>query len=106
VLCLEKLADSGGVCVSQKVFEEVEGKLELGFEDLGEQAVKSFPKPVRAYRVRLGRSAPEESPEISRTAPWRIGLLTAAVAIARVVAHLAISRVPLSGSVGGRRPGR
>jgi hypothetical protein len=32
VPCLEKLADSGGVCVSEKVFEEVEGKLELGFE--------------------------------------------------------------------------
>ncbi len=50
---LEKISDPGGVCVSQKVFDEVTGKLDLAFEDLGEQTVKNFPRPIRAYRVLL-----------------------------------------------------
>ena len=59
---LEKLADPGGVCVSQKVFEEVAGKLDLVFEDLGEQTVKNFPRPIRAYRVRLDGSPAAMTP--------------------------------------------
>ena len=50
---LEKIADPGGVCVSQKVFDEVTGKLDLAFEDLGEQTMKNFPRPIRAYRILL-----------------------------------------------------
>ncbi len=48
---LEGLAAPGGICVSAKVHDEVLGKLELGFEDLGEQPVKNIARPVRVYRV-------------------------------------------------------
>jgi len=50
---LETLADPGGICVSGSVHEQVAGKLDLAFEDMGEQAVKNISKPVRAFRVRL-----------------------------------------------------
>ncbi len=48
---LEGLAEPGGICVSGKVVEEVEGKTDLGFADIGEHEVKNIARPVRAYRV-------------------------------------------------------
>src|SRR6516225_8324666 len=49
---LEGLADPGGISVSARVQEDVAGKLDLTFEDLGEQSLKNIARPVRVYRVR------------------------------------------------------
>jgi len=48
---LEGLAEPGGICVSARVREDAAGKLDLAFEDMGEQALKNIARPVRAYRV-------------------------------------------------------
>lgn len=48
---LEVLADPGGVCLSSAVFDQVRGKVDHGFEDLGEQGVKNIEEPVHVYRV-------------------------------------------------------
>ncbi|MEJ2165844.1 MAG: adenylate/guanylate cyclase domain-containing protein, partial [Desulfobacterales bacterium] len=48
---LEALADPGGICVSKTAFDQIETKLPLGYEYLGEKPVKNIPKPVGAYRV-------------------------------------------------------
>ena len=48
---LEGLAEPGGICVSGSVFEQVRNKVDAGFEDLGEQAVKNMKDPVHVYRV-------------------------------------------------------
>jgi adenylate cyclase len=45
---LEGIADPGGILISEKVFSEVEGKLDVGFEDRGERQLKNISKPVRA----------------------------------------------------------
>ncbi len=47
---LESLAEPGGICISAKVHEEVLGKLDCDFEDMGEQTVKNLTRPLRAYR--------------------------------------------------------
>src|SRR5712692_1224471 len=49
---LEGLADGGGICISGSVYEQVETKLVLTYEYMGEQTVKNISKPVRVYRVR------------------------------------------------------
>src|SRR5262249_87101 len=51
---LEVLAAPGGICVSARGQEDVAGKLDLAFEDLGEQALKNIARPVRASRVATG----------------------------------------------------
>jgi len=51
---LEGLAEPGGICVSNTVYEEVKGKLNLICEDLGQQAVKNIADPIRVYRVKGG----------------------------------------------------
>jgi adenylate cyclase len=50
---LEALAGGGGICISGTAFDQVESKLGLEFEYLGEQAVKNIRKPVRVYRLRM-----------------------------------------------------
>jgi adenylate cyclase len=49
---LEGVADPGGICISGKVFDELEGKLSLPFEDRGEQRLKNIARPVRVYALR------------------------------------------------------
>jgi adenylate cyclase len=52
---LQSLADAGGICISKTAFDQIETKLPLGYEYLGEQQVKNIAKPVGAYRVRMER---------------------------------------------------
>jgi class 3 adenylate cyclase len=51
---LENLADSGGICISGTVHDQVAGKIPETFEFMGEQALKNIEEPVRAYRVVTG----------------------------------------------------
>ena len=48
---LQALAEPGGICVAARVQEDAAGKLDLAFEDIGEQQLKNIARPVRAYRV-------------------------------------------------------
>jgi adenylate cyclase len=57
---LEGLAEAGGICISGTAFDQVEGKLGLEFESLGEKAVKNIEKPVRVYKVLTGPEAAEK----------------------------------------------
>ena len=50
---IERLAEPGAVCVSAPVWDQVRHKLGLPGEDLGDQALKNIPEPVRVYQVRL-----------------------------------------------------
>jgi adenylate cyclase len=50
---LEALAEPGGICVSARVQEDAAGRLDLTFDDLGEQSLKNIARSVRVYRVRL-----------------------------------------------------
>jgi adenylate cyclase len=64
---LEAIAEPGGICVSGTVFDQVEGKLDVGIEDLGLQEVKNIANPVRVYRV--GSAAVEPAPAAIPPAP-------------------------------------
>jgi adenylate cyclase len=48
---LEGLAAPGGIYVSGNVYEQVRHKVDLAFEDMGEQSVKNIDEPVRVYRI-------------------------------------------------------
>jgi len=53
---LESLAASGGICLSQAVYEQVKGKIDARFRDLGSHRLKNIAEPVRAYAVESGTS--------------------------------------------------
>jgi len=48
---VEGLAKAGGICISGRVYDHVENKLDLEYEFLGERKVKNITRPVRVYRV-------------------------------------------------------
>ena len=69
---LEALAEPGGICISGRVQEDVHGKLDVAFEDMGEQQLKNIARPVRVYRVRLdgaAKATPALPLPISRRSP-------------------------------------
>jgi len=48
---LEGIADPGGICISSSAYDQVAGKIEVDFADLGDQHLKNIARPVRAYAV-------------------------------------------------------
>jgi class 3 adenylate cyclase len=48
---LEALAEPNGICFSRVVRDQVRDKLDLAFEDMGEQQVKNIARPVRVFRI-------------------------------------------------------
>ena len=48
---LEGLAQDGGICLSDDAYRQVKGKIEVVFEDLGDQSLKNVAEPLRVYRV-------------------------------------------------------
>ena len=77
---LEGLAEAGGVCISGVVHSQVRNKVELTYEDLGEQAVKNIPDPVRVYRVQLN------GPRAHPARPRSPNLRRLKIALASIVA--------------------
>ncbi len=52
---LEALADPGGICISRTAYDQIEDKLPLGYEYLGENIVKNIPRPIHAYKIVIER---------------------------------------------------
>ena len=48
---LETMAEPGGICISSSVYDQITGKLDLGFQDIGEQTLKNISRPIHVYRV-------------------------------------------------------
>jgi len=62
---LEALAEPGGICVSRVVHDQVRDKLDIAFDDQGEQQVKNIARPVHVFRVRIAAQAPEPRPALA-----------------------------------------
>lgn len=81
---MESLAEGGGICLSGTAYDQVEGKLPLGYDFLGEHSVKNIDRPVRVYRLRLepGASSVASLGRGRRAGPGRrVYAATAAVAV-------------------------
>ena len=68
---LEGLAEPGGICLSASIHEQVRHKLDMTFEDLGEQSVKNIAEPVRVFRVvaETPEAAPAAAPGAEASLP-------------------------------------
>jgi adenylate cyclase len=51
---LQALADPGGICISKKLWEEVNGRVDYQFADKGEVSVKNIDKPINVFQVIMG----------------------------------------------------
>jgi class 3 adenylate cyclase len=50
---LESIADRGGICISRQALDQIEGKLELKFRELGRQNLKNISRPIEVYAIDL-----------------------------------------------------
>jgi adenylate cyclase len=56
---LESIAEPGGICISAAVRDQVADRLDVGYEDLGEQQVKNIQRPIHVFKVLLNSEAPD-----------------------------------------------
>jgi adenylate cyclase len=66
---LEGIAKPGGVCISDDTHRQIRGKVDIAFDDLGEQSLKNIAEPMRAWQMRCtGSGAPSSAsaPEAPR----------------------------------------
>jgi adenylate cyclase len=75
---LEALAETGGICVSAAIREQVHKDLGAGFVDIGEQQVKNVERPIRVYRVVFDGDTPRSAGGTRRRDPQRTRLSWAA----------------------------
>ena len=50
---LESIAESGGICISRQVLEQIDGKVDFAFRELGRQNLKNIARPVEVYGINL-----------------------------------------------------
>lgn len=50
---LEGIAEPGGVCISDDAHRQIRGKIDIAFDNIGEQTLKNIAEPMRAWRMRL-----------------------------------------------------
>jgi adenylate cyclase len=62
---LQELATPGGISISGRVQEDVRGKLDISFEDTGDQQLKNIAWPVRVYRLKAGGATPAVPPPLA-----------------------------------------
>jgi class 3 adenylate cyclase len=73
---LESIAEPGGICISSSAYDQVRGKVDIEFADLGNQNLKNIALPVRAYagikdrpssatHVQLAGQGPHSPPRLS-----------------------------------------
>ncbi|MGZ6225473.1 MAG: adenylate/guanylate cyclase domain-containing protein [Syntrophales bacterium] len=88
---LEGLAEAGGICISESAYQQIENKLPLRYDYLGEHEVKNIAKPVRVYCARIEADAGpsklgKEKKPAQRRLPKAAFAIIAVVVIAGLVA--------------------
>jgi class 3 adenylate cyclase len=76
---LEGIADPGGICISSSVYDQIAGKLSLGFVDLGEQSLKNIARPIRVYQ--FDRTGAVGGSRRARTARRKTGAIASGIAV-------------------------
>ena len=92
---LEATAEPGGICVSGTAYDHALHKVDVGFESLGELALKNIADPVRAYRVLLDPAAAKMVAARPRKSKARFAVMgVAALLLAAAVAAVFFWRTP------------
>ena len=85
---LEGLAEAGGICISGSAYEQIENKLPLRYEYLGEHEVKNIARPVRVYKAQIEPEAAGKVIGEKKTKPrqWQMPTIGLVVAVIVVIA--------------------
>ncbi|MDP1869861.1 MAG: adenylate/guanylate cyclase domain-containing protein [Bradyrhizobium sp.] len=95
---LEQIAPPGGICLSEDVYRQIRGKLDIAIADAGEQSLKNISAPVRVYRIEPEVAAAADALTLpaERKRRWPVqakaGAAIAVAAILVAVAWVALFR--------------
>jgi class 3 adenylate cyclase/pimeloyl-ACP methyl ester carboxylesterase len=71
---LEGIAEAGGICISRQVLDQIEGKLQLAFREMGPQNLKNIARPIEVFAIEVdgtggspGQSNPNQEIKYCRT---------------------------------------
>ena len=71
---LESIAEAGGICISRQAFDQIEGKLQLAFREMGPQKLKNITRLIEVFAVEFdktggspGQSNPNQEIKYCRT---------------------------------------
>jgi len=78
---LEGIAQPGGICISSSVYDQIAGKLSLGFLDLGEQSLKNIARPIRVYQFDRSGAFVGSRPKPPAGSSSRVGWIAAGAAL-------------------------
>ena len=83
---LEGLAEAGGICISESAYQQIENKLPLRYDYLGEHEVKNIAKPVRVYKARIEPEGGTKEKAKPRQWQWATpGLVVAVIVVIAAV---------------------
>src|SRR5262249_57046160 len=93
------IAEPGGTCLSSSAYDQVRGKVDIAFEDMGPQALKNIAEPIRVWRAKLSDSEASkvvaEKP-LSASAGGLLGQIRGVLQVAQA----ALASVAAVGAVG------
>jgi len=95
---LEGLAEAGGICISESAYQQIENKLPLRYNYLGEHEVKNIAKPVRVYKAQIeSEAAPsklgkEKKPAQKRLSKAVLGIVAVVVIAVAVILYQFVLR--------------
>ena len=61
---LEGLADPGGILLSQAAYDQVRDRVQYSFDDLGDRSLKNIARPVKVFRLAMGRPSKPRRPRL------------------------------------------
>jgi len=85
---IEGLADGGGICISGSAYEQIENKLALGYEYLGEHSVKNIAKPIKVFKVPMEPGDISKEKKKGRAKRWLWAAVAAVVLFLGITAAI------------------
>jgi TolB-like protein/tetratricopeptide (TPR) repeat protein len=103
---IQAIAPPGGICISERVYEEIRNKPEFGVRDLGEQTLKNVSRPIRVYALQTQTTNERDLSAVSRYGSQvRSALVAALVLFAGLTVAITYSyRVQIAGTLRQRIP--
>lgn len=95
---VQSLAPAGGICLSGSAYDQIENKLLLTCDYLGEYHVKNISKPIRVYAIREISSKISRRPAKSQKHYWKTVIAALAGILLAAGIGIKITRNPLSSS--------
>ena len=85
---IESLAEGGGICISGTAYDQIENKLALGYNFIGEHSVKNIAKPVRVYKVPMEPRDISKEKKKARPKRWLWAAVAAVVLFLGITAAI------------------